>query len=151
MQHAIPLINSDDFAQIKRLIASGLPENTELACQLLLSKHLNHWQAFSVIGYYAPIHREYEDGYVGIDNFSLWQITLLENRFEWIESIEFGVDVAPHLIVNGEIWSVGGSYSQRFSVGISESDKQLTRNIFVKYVYQQQVNIGSLFEKKQLE
>ncbi|OJJ17320.1 hypothetical protein BKI52_31975 [marine bacterium AO1-C] len=149
MQHAIPLVPSEDFAQIKRLIASGLTANIELAFQLLLSKHLNHWQAFSVIGYYASIHREYQDGYVGIDNFSLWQITLWENRFEWVESIEFGVDVEPHLAINGEIWSVGASYSQGFAANISETDMQRTRDIFVQYVYQQQEAIGKLFCEKE--
>ena len=145
MQHAIPLIPPEDFAQIKRLIASGLTENMELAFQLLLSKHLNYWQAFSVIGYYSSVHREYQDGYVGIDNFSLWQITLLGNRFEWVESIEFGVDVEPYLTINGEIWSVGTTYSQGFSSDISEADIQQTRDIFVQYIYQKQDEIGKLF------
>ncbi|HAS45332.1 MAG TPA: hypothetical protein DCS93_32915 [Microscillaceae bacterium] len=148
MQHAIPLVPSEDFTQIKRLIASGLTANLELAFQLLLSKHLNHWQAFSVIGYYASIQREYQDGYVGIDNFRLWQITLWGNRFEWIESIEFGVDVEPYLVINDKIYSIGTCYSKSMSVNITRREKQISRNIFVQFVYQKQEAIGQLFQKK---
>ena len=148
MQHAIPLVPAEDFIQIKRLIASGLTANIELAFQLLLSKHLNHWQAFSVIGYYASIHREYQDGYVGIDNFRLWQITLWGNRFEWVESIEFGVDVEPYLVINDKIYSMGTCYSKSMSVNITRREKQISRNIFVQYVYQKQETIGQFFQKK---
>jgi len=148
MQHAIPLVPSEDFTQIKRLIASGLASNIELAFQLLLSKHLNHWQAFSVIGYYHKMHRRHRDSFVGIDNFSLWQITLSGNCFEWIESIEFGVDVEPYLTINDKIYSIGTCYSKSLAVNITRREEQISRDIFVQYVYQKQETIGKFFQKK---
>ena len=145
MQQAIPLIPSEDFTQIKRLIASGLSENIALVFQLCLGKKMTYWQILSLIGYWIPMQRT--NRYASIEDAEnlLWTAEVSQVQIEFIEFEYHNFHYDYYLRLDSREINLRQYYHRKTSE--KQSLTQI-RTSFVQGVYLQQTKVDALCQEK---